>query len=129
MEVVMSRSWPLIVVLTFACAFGLVCGCNKAADKVDITGKYTCEGTNPDGKTYKGTVEVKKQGDAFHVLWSIGAGDNYEGIGILEGDVFSVAYYGAITGIAVYKVEKGKMTGRWTLPEAKGQVYTENWTK
>ena len=27
------------------------------------------------------------------------------------------------------KVEKGKMTGRWTLPEAKGRVYTESWTK
>jgi hypothetical protein len=47
---------------------------------------------NPDGKTYGGTVEIVKKGDAYHLKWTLKAGDTYAGIGILEGDVLGVSY-------------------------------------
>jgi len=101
-----------------------------AAAKADITGSYDCEGTNPDGKTYKGKVEISKDGDIYHVKWAIGAGDNYEGIGILEGDVFAVSYYGGINGVVVYRVQKGgSLAGKWSIVGGKGKVYTETLSK
>lgn len=100
-----------------------------AADKVDLTGKYKCEGKNPQGGTYTGTVEIKKKGDVYYLSWAIGPAETYEGIGLLEGDVLAVSYTG---GVVAYKVEKGpKLVGRWTLSEGadKGKVFTETLTK
>jgi hypothetical protein len=100
------------------------------AAEPDITGKYNCEGTNPDGKTYKGTVQIVKKGDAYYLKWAIGAGDNYAGVGILEGNVLAVSYYGGISGVVVYRVEKGgKLVGKWSIADGKGKVYTETLTK
>ena len=96
------------------------------ADEPDITGKYNCEGTNPGGKTYRGTVTITKKGDAYYLKWSLNAGDTYAGIGILEGNVLAVSYYGGITGVVVYRVEKGgKLVGKWSIADGKGKVYTE----
>jgi hypothetical protein len=112
-----------------AVIFALATGC-RAADTKDITGRYSCEGTNPAGQTYKGTVEITKKGDTYHLAWSIGAGDNYEGLGILEGDTLAVSYYGGATGVVVYKVQKGgKLVGKWAVVEGEGKVYTETLTK
>src|SRR5262245_14578059 len=87
-----------------------------AEEAPNIVGNYKCEGTNPDGQVYKGTVQIKKDGDAYAVTWAIGQGDNYKGIGILEGNVLAVSYYGGITGVVVYRVEKGgKLVGKWAL--------------
>jgi hypothetical protein len=108
----------------------LAAGVAAAADNVDIVGSYKAQGTNNDGKTYQGEVEITRKGDAYYFLWKIGAGDEYQGVGLLEGDVLSVSYFGGTSSIAVYKVEKGpKLVGRWTFPEAKGKVYTETLTK
>jgi hypothetical protein len=119
----MNRSW-----LTAAAAvlFVVSVGCAPAAHGADITGKYRCEGTNAEGKTYTGTVEITKVGDTYKVAWTLGSGESYEGVGILEGDVLGVSFGG---GVVVYKVEKGKMSGKWTVPDAKGKVFTETLTK
>jgi hypothetical protein len=121
-----NRQW-IVLALVVAVALVVAGGCVVAADKVDIAGKYACEGTNPAGKAYKGTVEITKVGDAYRLDWSLGGGaETYDGIGILEGDVLAVSW-GA--GVVVYKVEKGKLLGKWTTPDAKGKVFTETLTK
>jgi hypothetical protein len=97
------------------------------ADEPDITGDYKCEGTNPEGKTYRGTVEITKKGDAYLLKWTLNAGDTYAGVGILEGDVLGVSYPG---GVIVYRVTKGgKLVGKWALAEGKGKAYAETLIK
>ena len=35
-------------------------------------GSYAVAGRNPDGGRYKGTVEIEKDGDEYHVSWKVG---------------------------------------------------------
>jgi hypothetical protein len=101
----------------------------RAQAKPSIVGNYTCVGMNPQGGTYRGSVSIIRMGDTYMMNWVVGT-EKYAGIGILEGDVLAVSYYGTASGVVVYKVEKGgKLSGKWTLPSAKGKVYTETLTK
>src|SRR5262245_494504 len=121
----MIRNW-FVSAMSLAVVLVLVGG-GFAADKVDIAGKWKCKGTNPEGKDYEGTVEITKDGDAYKVAWSLKDGaETSDGIGILKGDVFAVSFG---EGVVAYKVEKDKLSGKWTLPESKGKVYTETLTK
>ena len=69
---------------------------------------------NPVGRhdvrraTSAGTVAVERTGDTFRVVWTVN-GRSTEGIGMLDGETFSVAFSsGMEAGIAVYAVsEKG----------------------
>jgi hypothetical protein len=101
--------------------------CAAGAAEPDITGKYNCEGTNPVGQTYRGTVEITKKGDIYYLKWALNTGDTEKGVGLLEGNVLAVSYYGGTTsGVVVYRVEKdGKLVGRWTIADGNGKVYTE----
>ena len=102
----------------------------RAEDKVDIAGKYEGKGTGPNGAAYEVKVEVAKNGDTYTIKWEVGGGnETYEGIGILEGDVFSVSYTagGNGHGVVAYKVTKGKLDGKWSPGD--GKVYTETLTK
>jgi hypothetical protein len=115
-----------LVALSVVMVLAVASGC-FAADKVDIAGKWKCKGTNPNGKEYEGTVEITKDGDTYKVAWTLGGGaDNYDGVGILEGDVLAVSFG---DGVVVYKIEKDKMSGKWTTPDSKGKVFTETLTK
>src|SRR5262245_20248164 len=78
-----------------------------AADKGDdISGTYSCEGTVPGGKTYKGTTTVAKKGDTYVLKWTIG-GQTHEGTGLRNGDLLSVCWQSPQeVGIVVYKIEK-----------------------
>src|SRR2546423_1314093 len=73
-----------------------------------VAGTYGCEGVNPDGKAYKGTVEIKKNGATYNLAWSLDSGESYEGVGVLNGNILSVSWKaGNSAGLVVYKVEKG----------------------
>jgi hypothetical protein len=122
----MARHRLLGCVALVAVGFFFFFAAPAVADEPDITGKYNCEGTNPAGKLYRGTVTIAKKGDAYYLKWSLNAGDTYAGIGIREGNVLAVSYYGGISGVVVYRIEKGnKLVGKWTIADAKGKVYTE----
>jgi hypothetical protein len=101
----------------------------RADDKPDIAGSYAGKGANPDGKEYEAKVEVTKNGDTYKIKWEIaGSGEEYEGFGILEGDIFSVSYKaGDGHGVVSYKVTKGKLDGKWSPGD--GKIYTETLTK
>ena len=46
---------------------------SATADEVEFAeGAYEVAGRNPDGGNYKGTVEIEKDGDEYHVSWKVG---------------------------------------------------------
>ena len=111
-------------------SFGLVAQA-RAADAPDIAGEYKCEGTGSAGGTYSGTVQIAKKGETYEISWTLNSGETYKGLGILQGDVLAVTFSGGNgSGVVAYKVDKGgKLSGKWSLPEANGKVYTETLTK
>jgi len=121
----MSIKWAVAV---FALAMLPVLA--RAEDKKDLSGEYTCLGKNKDGGTYKGTVKIAKKGDTYVLKWTIGNNDEQAGIGLVENNLLSVAYYGAgnFTGIVVYKIEKDKLVGKYAVAGDTG-VYEETLSK
>ena len=91
-------------------------------------GRYTLVGTNPGGSgQYTGTVRVVAHPNVYEVNWKIGK-SRYNGIGMLNGKHFSVAYYGSnLTGIAVYTEQSdGSWKGEWAV-RGSTHLGTENW--
>jgi hypothetical protein len=83
----------------------------------DIEGTYNCEGNNPNGDSYKGTVSIIKNGADYNVTWTIGP-QVYVGVGLLQGDSFSVGYADTKQGwfgVVVYKVKGDKLAGVWAM--------------
>ncbi|MCA9639195.1 MAG: hypothetical protein H6718_22710 [Polyangiaceae bacterium] len=82
-----------------------------------VRGTYTISSaSNPGGEGgYEGSVAITQSGDVYKLTWSISDGSQYKGVGLMEGDVLGVGWgMAAEFGVAVYKVEGGKLTGRWT---------------
>jgi len=104
-----------ILILLIACA--LLAPAVFAAEGLE--GVYDCVGSNPGGSgQYRGTVTIARNGDNYNVTWNIGT-QVYLGIGILQGDTFSVGYTDAKKswyGVVVYKVDGKKLTGVWAMP-------------
>lgn len=104
------------------CAFIVVCfiAAPSAMAGDDITGTWKCEGPG-----YTGIVKITKEGEAYRVSWAIG-NERYTGVGLIEDEVFSVAYYGAkMQGIVAYKIKSGGLFGRWSTNKNPGAVSTE----
>jgi hypothetical protein len=96
------------------------------AFRIDVTGDYNCEGRNAGGGVYRGAVSIVRKGDVYLVDWRIGQSDNYKGIGLLNGNILSVSYYGGIIGVVVYTAEQnGTLNGRWAVLQGDGRVFTE----
>jgi hypothetical protein len=84
-----------------------------AAD--DFAGRYAAAGATPNGKAYKGDVQIEQVGALHVVLWKLQDGEAYKGIGIRQGDVLGAAYGVGDTkfGVVVYKIDGGRLTGVW----------------
>ena len=97
----------------------------------DLAGTYRCEGTNPDGRTYRGIVEMVKDDRTYRVRWTMGQGGTSVGIGMVRGDLLAVSYYtGQNVGLVMYKIDKGvQMIGEWAVLGADGQLLPETLTK
>jgi len=112
-----------------AAAVILVCLATSFAS-AEITGTYACQGTNPDGSGYSGTVTITAQGAAYAMSWSIG-GSGHNGVAILMDGYLSSSWGVAGRGpggIVVYKVEAdGRLVGKWSNPSG-GQLGTETLT-
>lgn len=95
----------------------ILAGGVDATQQFDITGIYSVVGKNPDnGEDYTGEVRIVRLNDLYRVQWKVGGG--YEGTGILNENVFSVAYTDSGKkwfGIVTYEImEDGrKLVGRW----------------
>ena len=86
------------------------------------TGTYALRGSN-DGSnntTYEGDVIIKEQGDNYDVTWKIGRNRNQvqTGVGILKGNVLSVAYYdvsgGSFGVVSFLLTAENTLTGKWS---------------
>lgn len=79
----------------------------------------------PDGgAAYTGTATIKPTGAVYSVTWNLPA-DSYSGVGILEGNVFSVGWgvAGAGAGAVAYRLGD-KLDGKWAQPQGT-QIGTE----
>ena len=88
----------------------------ERAPAPDIDGKYNITGTNPDGGSYKGTLEVITHGDVYQFRWN--AGTQYDGVGIQNGNIVAVAYTtganGQGCGVVDYDIQRdGSLEGKW----------------
>jgi len=106
----------------------LLPGARTAADdRLDIAGQYRCEGENPRGGNYRGTVSITQKGDTYILKWTLPE-DQQVGVGILEGDFLSVSWLtrgGA--GVAAYKIrdDGNTLIGRWAMLGGDGRAFPE----
>jgi len=122
----MARRVLLGVVIVAVGTLGLF----AAADaKADLPGVYQCAGTNPDGSSYKGVVEIAKVEGTYRVRWTLGDDLSILGVGILSNGVFAVSYFGGAPAVVVYKLDGNRLIGEWTMGGAEGAVYAETLTK
>lgn len=84
----------------------------KRTSGTDLEGKYDITGTNTDGKDYKGTLDVKKDGEGFKFAWI--AGSIFEGFGVKTGDKVAVGFGGSQCAFVSYEVKPdGTLDGKW----------------
>ena len=86
------------------------------ATHANIAGNYNIAGTNPTGTIYRGTLHIIEHGDVYQFRWN--AGDQYDGVGVVNGDVVAVAFAngpnGTGCGVVDYKIQNdGALIGRW----------------
>jgi hypothetical protein len=127
----MFRPWSLLGVLA---ALLVLSSSARADDKPpSIVGTYACVGENPGGKEYKGKVEITKKDAVYVLAWTLDAGDTYEGVGTVNGNILSVAWKSDnAAGLVVYKIEKAdkgsKLIGKWTGVPSDGKLFNETLT-
>jgi TIR domain len=79
---------------------------------VDISGKYSMQGTNPNGTIYHGFVTIRRDGDRYRFDWVISTGDTYRGTGIFNGRSIVVDWGQQYP--VIYQVgPNGVLTGTW----------------
>jgi hypothetical protein len=105
------------MVRTF-CAFVLLVVATMArADTLTLHSAYAAAGTNPDGSSYTGTVNIKVISDkTFTIHWKIGD-ETYDGFGMRNGDALAATYtLNGEPGLIIYRVEEGgALNGFWVV--------------
>src|SRR5437764_1328428 len=89
---------------------------SSSAPAPDVAGHYNVVGTNPNGATYKGTLEVITRGDVYQFRWN--AGTQYDGVGVQNGKIVAVAFAngsdGKGCGVVDYDIANdGSLNGKW----------------
>src|SRR5215510_15094031 len=96
----------------------------------DFTGVYSCEGTNPDGRSYVGVVEILKVEGTYLVRWTMPNDTQVMGVGIFSNGVLAVSYFGGAPALVVYSTTAdGRLDGKWTMGGAEGLTFKEILTK
>ena len=128
----MVRMRARMVALLIICLAMAMPALAQTPPDTDISGVYRCDGVNPQGRTYRGMVEIVKIHDAFQLRWTFPQDESPAlGIGIVSNGVLAVSYYGGdIAGVVVYKISEGKpMVGEWTVVGSEGGVFKETLTR
>ncbi|MBF0256308.1 MAG: hypothetical protein HQL47_07575 [Gammaproteobacteria bacterium] len=95
----------------------------------NLVGAYDVKGVHAtDKEAYEGVALVSAQGETFEVIYEDSEG-KLKGIGLMQGDTFGVAFYkeGSLS-LLLFKVESGKLQGRW-MDSGDSFVSTETWTR
>lgn len=100
-------------------------GTEELKGPAGVKGTYTIiSSSSPqDGGTYHGRVTITPNGVLRTVKWSLTSRESYSGVGILDGNVFTVGW-GTGVGVAVYHKTASGLSGRVSGSAAKG-VSTE----
>lgn len=99
-------------------------------DASDIPGIYECQGTGADGKPYRGAVIIEPDGSRFVVRWIIASELTAIGVGVREGNMLAVSFFGPDSGgVVLYRIDGEKLLGHWSAPLAAGQVFEETLTR
>ncbi len=104
-------------------------------DASDLTGYYTCKGQEVGGKGYSGIAVISRKKDVYLIQWVIGSGSTFVGIGLRQGQTLAASWAlpsekggPTIRGVNLYKIEPGKLVGRWTTLPGPGVQQTETLT-
>jgi hypothetical protein len=101
-----------------------------APDAPDLPGIYECQGTGADGRPYRGAVIIEPEGDRFVVRWIIASELTAVGVGIREGNMLAVSFFGPDSGgIVLYRIDGKQLLGHWSAPLAEGRVFEETLTR
>lgn len=113
------RRWlvvGLLVVILLGCGGGGVMTPSGGVPVTDVAGTYSFRGQGSGGESYSGTLTIERDKDVYLVTWTFSDGSQFTGVGLLDGDVFSVAWdAGGQPGLAVYRVSGDTLSGRWTV--------------
>ncbi|MDB4992766.1 MAG: Protein kinase [Myxococcaceae bacterium] len=93
-----------------------------------VAGTYTIKSaSNPGGGGgYGGSVDVTKGNGFYNLVWTIKGSQGYNGLALQDGDNLGVGWgQGGDFGVVVYKINGGKLTGRWATHGSSG-VGTED---
>jgi hypothetical protein len=102
-----------------------------ASADAPLTGTYDCQGVEPDGTPYQGVVQIVPNHGSYDVIWVFSSGQQYAGLGVVNGDVLAVSYFTNRPGVVAYKIEDGatpRLQGQWTVVGA-GAVFRETLTR
>jgi len=121
-------------VLACLVIFGVIGQVSAAPDTKpagsELVGTYSCAGTNPDGQTYEGIVDIVKMKETYLVRWTMQDDSQVVGVGIFAGGMLSVSYFGGTPSLVVYSMgENGRLDGQWTAGGAEGEIFKETLTK
>ncbi len=73
---------------------------SRRSDPTTLEGEHVCQGTNPDGTPYEGTVRIRLKKGLVLMEWTIGDKKTY-GTGLLEGRTLGLALE---DGVAIYQI-------------------------
>ena len=99
----------------------------------ELTGAYRiASATDPSGSAYTGTARVARVGGAYRVTWNVSnnSSPDYEGVGLQVGDTLGVGWgqRGGRYGVSVYRINGGRLAGRWTESAQNGATWVEELT-
>lgn len=119
----------LVSLVILALVGGAYAAPEKAQDG-NLVGVYECEGSNPNGDTYSGIVEIVKLRDTYLVRWTMPDDSKVVGVGIFSGGVLAVSYYGGTPALVVYSITgDDRLEGKWTAGGSEGAVFSETLTR
>ncbi len=96
-------------------------GTEELKGPTGVSGTYTIVSSSSpqSGGAYHGTVAITTKGAVRTVKWTLTSGESYSGVGILDGDVFTVGW-GPNVGVVVYHKSGSGLSGRAAGPAADG---------
>lgn len=83
-----------------------------------LEGAHDLTGLNPGATGYRGRVTVEGQGEVHRLTWTIGEGQQHEGVGLLlDADHLAIGFGAGQFGVIVYDLSGGDaVVGRWCTP-------------
>jgi hypothetical protein len=83
-----------------------------------LPGNYACNGSNPNGTTYRCRVTISRSGGVYSFRWVIGDGTRYSGKGRLRGRTLTVDW--GQSAPVIYQVgDDGVLRGTWGRGEGR----------